>query len=193
MEENNIVLRAKKGDDQAFEKLIKAYESKMYKTAKSILECEDDINEAIQQTIILIYDKLYQLRNEEKIGSWIIRILINQCKKIYKQNELRNKKNINLEDNIERINISDEKDDYSFVNDAIKRLDIKYREIIILYYYDELKIKDIARILKMPLGTIKTRLNRGRKKLNEILEEVKRKCNKINMFLIVQKMLLIIQ
>lgn len=94
MEENNIVLRAKKGDDQAFEKLIKAYESKMYKTAKSILECEDDINEAIQQTIILIYDKLYQLRNEEKIGSWIIRILINQCKKIYKQNELRNKKTL---------------------------------------------------------------------------------------------------
>ena len=172
MEENNIVLRAKKGDVQAFEKLVKLYESKMYKTAKSILECEDDINEAIQQTIILIYDKLYQLRNENKVGTWIMRILINQCKKIYKQNELRNKKNINLEDNIEKINISDEKDDYSFVNDTIQRLDIKYREIIILYYYDELKIKDIARILKMPQGTIKTRLNRGRKKLNEILEEV---------------------
>ena len=67
MEENNIVLRAKKGDVQAFEMLVKLYERKMYKTAKSILECEDDINEAIQQTIILIYDKLYQLRNENKV------------------------------------------------------------------------------------------------------------------------------
>lgn len=64
------------------------------------------------------------------------------------------------------------KDDYSFVDDAIHRLDTKYREIIILYYYDELKIKDIAKILKIPQGTIKTRLNRARKKLNEILKEV---------------------
>ena len=166
------LLRAKKGDVQAFEKLVKVYESKMYKTAKSILECEDDINEAIQQTIILIYDKLYQLRNENKVGTWIMRILINQCKKIYKQNELRNRKNVNLEDNIEKININEEKDDYSFVDNAIHRLDTKYREIIILYYYDELKIKDIAKVLKIPQGTIKTRLNRARKKLNEILEEV---------------------
>ena len=172
MEENNIVLRAKKGDVQAFEMLVKLYESKMYKTAKSILECEDDINEAIQQTIILTYDKLYQLRNENKVGTWIMRILINQCKKIYKQNELRNRKNVNLEDNIEKININEEKDDYSFVDNAIHRLDAKYREIIILYYYDELKIKDIAKVLKIPQGTIKTRLNRVRKKLNEILEEV---------------------
>ena len=168
MEENNIVLRAKKGDVQAFEMLVKLYESKMYKTAKSILECEDDINEAIQQTIILIY----QLRNENKVGTWIMRILINQCKKIYKQNELRNRKNVNLEDNIEKININEEKNDYSFVDNAIHRLDAKYREIIILYYYDELKIKDIAKVLKIPQGTIKTRLNRARKKLNEILEEV---------------------
>ena len=101
-----------------------------------------------------------------------MRILINQCKKIYKQNQLRNRKNVNLEDNIEKININEEKDDYSFVDDAIHRLDTKYREIIILYYYDELKIKDIAKILKIPQGTIKTRLNRARKKLNEILKEV---------------------
>ena len=134
--------------------------------------CEDDVNEAIQQTIILIYDKLYQLRNENKVGTWIMRILINQCKKIYKQNQLRNRKNVNLEDNIEKININEEKDDYSFVDNAIHRLDTKYREIIILYYYDELKIKDIAKVLKIPQGTIKTRLNRARKKLNEILKEV---------------------
>ena len=101
-----------------------------------------------------------------------MRILINQCKKIYKQNELRNRKNVNLEDNIEKININEEKNDYSFVDNAIHRLDTKYREIIILYYYDELKIKDIAKVLKIPQGTIKTRLNRARKKLNEILEEV---------------------
>ena len=101
-----------------------------------------------------------------------MRILINQCKKIYKQNELKNRKNVNLEDNIEKININEEKDDYSFVDNAIHRLDTKYREIIILYYYDELKIKDIAKVLKIPQGTIKTRLNRARKKLNEILEEV---------------------
>ena len=111
MEENNIVLRAKKGDVQAFEMLVKLYESK-------------------------IYDKLYQLRNENKVGTWIMRILINQCKKIYKQNELRNRKNVNLEDNIEKININEEKNDYSFVDNAIHRLDAKYREIIILYYFD---------------------------------------------------------
>lgn len=55
---NDIVKRAKNGEIQALEQLIHMYEIKLYKTARTILDCEDDINEAVQQTIILVYKNI---------------------------------------------------------------------------------------------------------------------------------------
>ena len=59
---NDIVKRAKNGEIQALEELIHMYEVKLYKTARTILKCEDDINEAVQQTVILVYKNINQLK-----------------------------------------------------------------------------------------------------------------------------------
>ena len=115
---NDIVKRAKEGESQALEELIHMYEIKMYKTAKTILNCEDDINEAIQQTIILVYKKINQLKNDKSFGTWIMKILVNQCKKIWNQNNKRDEKHIELEDNIKLT--TPEKEDYSFVDKAME-------------------------------------------------------------------------
>ena len=79
---NDIVKRAKNGEIQALEELIHMNEVKLYKTAKTILNCEDDINEAIQQTIILVYKNIGQLKNEKSFGAWMFKILVNKCKDI---------------------------------------------------------------------------------------------------------------
>lgn len=166
---NDIVKRAKKGEIQALEELIHMYEVKLYKTARTILKCEDDINEAVQQTVILVYKNINQLKNEKSFGAWMMKILVNQCKTIWKQNSNRNKKIVDLEENQEIPEV--EKEDYSFVNDALNKLTDEYKEVSILYYYDGFSVKEISKILNIPQGTVKSRLSRARKKLEEIIRK----------------------
>ena len=166
---NDIVKRAKNGEIQALEELIHMYEVKLYKTARTILKCEDDINEAVQQTVILVYKNINQLKNEKSFGAWMMKILVNQCKTIWKQNSNRNKKIVDLEENQEIPEV--EKEDYSFVNDALNKLTDEYKEVSILYYYDGFSVKEISKILNIPQGTVKSRLSRARKKLEEIIRK----------------------
>lgn len=164
---NDIVKRAKNGEIQALEQLIHMYEIKLYKTARTILDCEDDINEAVQQTIILVYKNIGQLKNEKSFGPWMFKILVNKCKDIWNQNSNRNKKLLDLNESQDIPDI--EREDYSFVNEALNKLPEEYKEVTILYYYDGFSVKDISKILNLPQGTIKSRLSRARKKLEKII------------------------
>lgn len=164
---NDIVKKAKNGEIGALEQLIHMYEVKLYKTAKSILDCEDDINDAVQQTIILVYKNIGQLKDEKRFEAWMFRILVNKCKDIWNQNSNRNKKMIDLDEGKDVPGI--EKEDYSFVNEALNKLKEEYKEVTILYYYDGFSVKEISKILNLPQGTIKSRLSRARKKLETII------------------------
>lgn len=163
----DIVKRARNGETQALEQLIHMYEIKLYKTARTILDCDDDIDEAVQQTIILVYKNINQLKNEKSFGAWMFKILVNKCKDIWNQNSNRNNKILDLDENQDIPSI--EKEDYSFVNDALNKLTDEYKEVTILYYYDGFSVKEISKILNLPQGTIKSRLSRARKKLEKII------------------------
>ncbi len=166
---NDIVKKAKNGEIQALEQLIHMYEIKLYKTARTILDCEDDINEAVQQTIILVYKNINQLKNEKCFGAWMFKILVNKCKDIWNRNNNRDKRMVDLDENQDIPSI--EKEDYSFVNDALNQLNEEYKEVTILYYYDGFSVKEISKILNLPQGTVKSRLSRARKKLEKIIKK----------------------
>lgn len=164
-----IVKKAKSGDIRAIEELINMHKIKLYKTARTILFYEDDINDAIQSTLILLYENIKKIRNEKYFTTWLMRILINECKKIYNYKSKNNKNNISIE-NYKEIEI-EEVEDYDFVNKALDSLDEKSRTIAILYYYNEMSVKDISKILDISAGTVKSRLSRTREKLKIILEK----------------------
>ena len=164
-----IVKRAKNGEIRALEELIHINEVKLYKTARSILADNDDIEEAIQQTIILVYKNIYKLKKEKYFTTWMMRILINECKKIWNQNSKRDKMFSDLEDHKEIV--EKEQEDYGFVTKALNGLDKEFREVTILYYYDEFSVKEISKILNLPQGTVKSRLARARLKLNDLIKK----------------------
>ena len=149
--------------------LINNNKLKMYKTAMAILKNQEDVNDAIQETLLSAYKSINNLKHKEYFTTWIITILRNKCFDIIKKNQ----KIINIEDSA--IDINDNYyDTYkveSNVERAINRLDEDLREITVLYYYDELGIKDIASIMGVPEGTIKSRLSRIRSILKVFIEE----------------------
>lgn len=164
----NIIRKAIEGDTDSFMTLIDENITSYYRVAKGILSSEEDIKDAIQNTIIVVYNKLHTLKNVKLFKTWSIRILINQCNKIYNTN----KKLIKIEKvksiSTDAVDVDSKIDLYN----AISTLPNKLKIPTILFYFDDLSYKDISKILSIPEGTIKSRIFRAREKLYEILKEV---------------------
>ena len=125
---------------------------------------EEDALDCIQEAILQSYISIKDLRQEEYFKTWLIKILINKCNALLK----KNKKIMNLDMEITgelKIEESYKLD----LKESINNLDSDLKIIVILYYYEDMSIKDISESLNIPQGTIKSRLSRARKKLKEIL------------------------
>lgn len=159
----------KEEDKEIFIQNINQNRLKMYKTAIAILKNEDDANDAIQDALYSAYKNYYNLKEKSYFSTWIIRILINKCYDIIN----KNKKIAYIDDSITQ-NIIGEPDTYAIENSlewVLNQIDKDLREIVVLYYYDELSVMEIANIFEIPQGTVKSRLSRAREQIGKIIEK----------------------
>lgn len=166
MEQLELIRLAKQGDSDVFYNLICQHKIQMYKIAYSYFRNEQDALEAIQETTYRAFNNLHKLTQDKYFKTWLLRILINYC---IDENK-RKKKIIELPVN-SSINETEDTDSKLEINHAISKLNSKYKSIIILKYYEDLTINDIADILEKPVGTIKTWLNKALKELRIILSK----------------------
>ena len=168
------IRKAKQGYVNEIGQVILENIQTMYRVAFSILKTEDEINDAISNTTIIVFEKIKTLKKEEFFKTWLTRILINECYKIYNQN----KKVVYLENvNQEKLTYNDQYVDHEIRN-LVKNLDKDLRQIVILYYFEDFSVKEIAKIIQKPEGTIKSRLSRARKELEKALikqDEIERR------------------
>ena len=158
------VEKARNGNVDEIGNLLMENMKSMYRVAFSILKTEEEISDAISNTTVIVFEKIHTLKNAEFFKTWLIRILINECNKIHRQN----KKIIYLENyNQTDLVYNDKYDDFG-VRQAVKKLDEDLQTIVILYYFEDFSVKEISEIQKLPEGTIKSRLSRARKKLESI-------------------------
>lgn len=141
----------------------------MYRIAKSMMINETDCEDVVQNAILKSYQKLDTLKQEEFFKTWLIRILINECYK-FKRSD---KQDMSYEEYLdsEPIHMTSEKADYQEIYTAIKGLKPAIRIVICLYYLEEYSVQEIKEILKIPSGTVKSRLSKGRKELKLALEQ----------------------
>ena len=170
IDESDVSL-AQAGDKDAFSRLIYDCQNAMYRVAKSILKQDEDCADAIQEAITKSYYSINKLKNQQNFKTWLIRILINQCYDLLKQK----KKDIPTEpsDPLFQLNAQQETNEYYQLSEAITKLSTNNRIIITLFYYEQLTLKEIANILKIKEGTVKSRLNRARNKLATYLTKNK--------------------
>ncbi len=173
MDELLDLKRAKKKDKLAFERIINKYSSKLYVIAKSRLSNEEDIEDAIQETIMNSYINIHKLRDETKFNSWITSILINSCNKIYNQQKI---KLVSYEEMVENNNSFKTDEDIRELNekqsfqDIISFLDVEDRTIITLYYIEEYTTKDMAEILNINESTLRSRISRIKERIRKELK-----------------------
>lgn len=163
-----LVEKAKAGNENAFVELFDTVKVQLYKTALVRLCNEQDALDAIQESLVKAFSNIKNLRENKFFKTWLIRILINECNNI----EAYRKKVI-LKDNALDNNSHQDEQDLSMSMDIrvlTSKLDTIYKEVIDLRYNHDLKLEDIAIILDIPLGTVKSRLNKAHKLLKEQLE-----------------------
>ncbi|WP_373844900.1 RNA polymerase sigma factor [Clostridium sp.] len=141
--------------------------STLYHVSKSILTCDQDCEDAVQGAILKAYDKLDTLKKEQYFKTWLIRILINEC---YSLNRKKYSQ-VSYEEYFQFVG-EDDKEDYSELYLAILNLPERIRITIVLYYAEGYSVEEVKQILKIPAGTVKSRLSKGRKLLKIKLEHM---------------------
>lgn len=157
LSEKWLVKRAQKGDGEAFVKLIEQYENVLYGIAKRYLGIEDAAD-VLQDTILIAFEEIGNLKQPQYFHTWITKILINQSYNLIKKN---NKFSYNYSDNHQKLLVEDCEEGLELEN-LISKLDPVYRVPILLYYYSGFSYKEISIILGEPLGTVKSRIFRGK-------------------------------
>ena len=160
-----LIEKARDGDEESFTKLVLYIKDDLYKIAKTRILNEADIADAVQETMIEAYKSIKNLKDSSKFKNWIIKILINKCNRIYRR---KYKKDVSIEEyDIEDTKTNDIKKLESEINfyDIVKILDYKERIIIVLYYMEEYSVKEIKEILNMNENTINTHIYRARQKI----------------------------
>lgn len=148
------------GDVDAFLELMDRNSLSMYKVARGILNQDDDVADAIQDTILKCFEKIRTLKNPEYFKTWMIRILINECNQI-----LRHYQRVRLPGEFQET-ASEEMSLAEFeFKEMLNLVDEKYRVVLILYYVEGFQISEIAELLELNENTVKTRLSRAREQI----------------------------
>lgn len=148
---------------QTFTELVLSSEKTLCSISMSMLKDEYDSKDAVQTAILTAYEKLSTLKKDEYFKTWLVRILINVCNK-----QLNSRRKVTEIKENESIQASSaEKVE---VRLAVENLPLKIRQIIVLYYMERFSTKEISMILKIPKGTVMSRLAKGRELLRIELE-----------------------
>ena len=157
-------------DKDEFLKLALDSEPTLFHVSFSILHDEQDCADTVQEAILKAYENRHKLREIKYFKTWIVRIVINEC-----YNLLRRKKRFQAFNDAVRqddVCLSNYiKEEYIDLYQAINRLSEKEKICVILYYLEEYSVADIASVLKIPGGTVKSRLSHARRELKGLLCE----------------------
>ncbi len=141
------------------EKDIQTYSKDVYRIALTILKDKNDADDIFQEVFIKLYKYNKNFTDEDHKKAWILRVTINECRSLLRRSWFKNRNEI--DENI----VSPEEGKEVFY--IVEELPEKYRTVIFLYYYEKYKESEIAQILNLSEGAIKSRLHRAREILKE--------------------------
>ncbi|MCA1057736.1 sigma-70 family RNA polymerase sigma factor [Rossellomorea aquimaris] len=169
MNKYKLVEKAIKGDKKAFAQLIEEEKVKLYRTAFLYTKDKDDSLDIVQDSIYKALISIKNLKEPNYFSSWLMRILINSSLDFIK----KKKKVVTLDfEIIDEFPIGKPKTDYKLdLFEALDGLRERYKTIIILKYYQDKTLKQIAELLDLPEGTVKSNLHRALQELRNLIGE----------------------
>ena len=181
--DEELIARFQEGDEQAYTELVNRYRDKLITFVYRFVNEFEKAEDIVQDTLFKLYTHKHYYRNIAKFSTWIYTIASNLAKtelrkikrrKTYSVSELSKDDRefiIHRNDEASFEDVEDDNVSSKMIQDALAELDDEFKNIIILRDIQELSYDEISKILQIPLGTVKSRINRGRFKLKDILKQ----------------------
>lgn len=168
MNVSEMVARARRGDADAFTRLVTDRKDSLYRIAYSHCHNREDALDIVSETVYRAFVSLSKLKNADHFYTWLIRILINCA-----VNHTRKMRRLVLTDRAAGDLASSEvgTEELLDLHRAIEKLDQKQKSVIILKYLNDMTVEDVAEVMQMPVGTVKTHLHKALKELRLELKE----------------------
>lgn len=174
-EERNLVERIQTGDQQAFERLLDAYETRVYRLALRFTGNETDAEDLTQEVFVGVYRGLARFRGDSALGTWIYRVAMNHCLEYRRKRRLDQ---IPLDEELmlasrdwhaDPVQCADKQELSQRVEAAINSLSPLHRDVVVLHELQGLTYQEVAATLDVPVGTVKSRLSNAFRRLRDQL------------------------
>jgi RNA polymerase sigma-70 factor (ECF subfamily) len=185
-DESELIARCRRGDVRAFDELVRRYERQVYNFAHKMTGNREDAYDVAQDAFVRVYHHLDTFRAESSFSTWLYRVVLNSYLDSKKRARIREKsisldQYVSEEEGFAPKQVADEapapedvvveSERNRLLQEAIFSLPDYQRAMIILYHVQHVPYEEIAEILSLPIGTVKSRLNRARAALKKKLEE----------------------
>jgi RNA polymerase sigma-70 factor (ECF subfamily) len=169
-----LIQRFLKGDESAFNILIKRHQEKIYMLARRMLGNHLDADEVVQEVLIVVYRKLNTFKFESSFATWLYRITMTRSINFIKKRNLKNTFSIfdlrkNKSNESDPLEMVEGKEQFDIVEKLLAKLPPKQREIFILKNFEEMKYEEISEITGKSVGTLKANYFHSVNKLKEYL------------------------
>ncbi|MCP1356465.1 sigma-70 family RNA polymerase sigma factor [Aneurinibacillus migulanus] len=169
MTDTELLVRVKEGDGEAFVVLIERHRDMLRRNARYYAANKHDVDEIVQETIFRAYLSVDKLREPERFAAWLRSILFHYALAL-----LKKKKRMIVSEKTVQQHIQGKTTPYDerlYIQEALENLEDKYRRVIVLKYFQDFTLQQIADMLRCPLGTIKTRVHHALRLLQHSLAE----------------------
>lgn len=163
------------GDRTAFQELVDRHLGVLWTVARRTLDSREDAAEVVQDALLRAHQGAHGFRAEASVRSWLVRIVINACLDRHRRNRARPAHSVpavELDELPARRDAIAERELQLIIEDALRRLPVDQRMVIVLVDMHGYPTAEVASMLKVPVGTVKSRCARGRARLAELLHRV---------------------
>jgi RNA polymerase sigma-70 factor (ECF subfamily) len=172
--DEELALLVQKGDSEKFGLLMERYEKKLFRYGRTFLQDKDNVADVVQEVFIKTYQSIQSFDIQQRFSPWIYRIAHNMLVNAIKKRSRSPLSFIDFDTLIShpiyedpRPQEEEQKHIKAMIDKGLEMLSQKYREVLILYYIEELSYKEISDILRIPTGTVGIRLARARESLKK--------------------------
>jgi RNA polymerase sigma-70 factor (ECF subfamily) len=176
MSDLDLVMKANSGDRQALDALVERHAPRVQRLAAQLVVDLEDARDAAQESLVKLCTRLRQFRGEAQFGTWLHRLVVNTCRDLAARQRLRRTEPLDVD-----IGPGDDDSDPSRLAalaevrrdlaEALSRLSVDQRAVVVLRDAAGLSYEEISRVARMPVGTVKSYVHRGRGRLRSLLEE----------------------
>ena len=178
MDERELLARVRRGDEAAFEALVRLYEKKIYTLCFRMCGSAQDAEEAAQDTFLALWRGAAGFREESSLSTWLYRLAVNASVDLLRRRK-RASGTLSLDDEDAFLNAADpapppeeaseRRETHRLLQAGLLALPERYREILLLREVEDLSYAEIASVTSLDLGSVKSRINRGRRLLRNYL------------------------